>query len=528
MTSPFSLPLREPYDGVVYTGRSAVLLEPAAPVGTDPFLGTVQALAQRMHEANAGFDKWDRYYTGDQPMQYMAPAVRAQVGTRLGRLVLNWPEVIVDSVNRRLGVDGFSLGESSEADAELWRIYTANELDEETPLGFADALVHGITYLLVWPNDDDPSTPVITYESAHQMAVEYEPGNRRVRAALKRWRDGDTEHATLYLSDRVIRYEAPGSALDLPSLPAFERVEVLDNPFGAVPVVPMVNRGRLLNRGGRSELASVAPIADGINKLVADMMTTSEFYVTPRRWATGFAELPPPGSPEHERFRAMMREFVENADKATMLTAGQGVAFGQFPEATLDGFVKGVHLLTSALAAIGGLPPDDLGLNQVNPASAEARRAAETTLVNRVREKHSSFGGGLKRTMRLAVAALDGRPLAAIDPRYGLLAVDWRDPATPALSQAMDAAAKGKEAGIYDDEAAREQVGLSVIERAAIKARAEEAAAAAATSDVRARYALARELMTDGLDQNAALAAVGLLQAAALNSAAQQPPAPPQ
>jgi hypothetical protein len=57
------------------------------------------------------------------------------------------------------------------------------------------------------------------------------------------------------------------------------------------------------------------------------------------------------------------------------------VEFGQFPEATLEGFVAGINLLTASLASIGGLPPDDLGLNTTNPASAEARRAAETTLI---------------------------------------------------------------------------------------------------------------------------------------------------
>ncbi len=53
-----------------------------------------------------------------------------------------------------------------------------------------------------------------------------------------------------------------------------------------------------------------------------------------------------------------------------------------------------------------------------------------------------------------------------------------------------------------------------------MKDRAEEAAAQAATSDVRARLALADELVaTRGLTQNAALATVGLIQGAALNSA---------
>jgi hypothetical protein len=80
------------------------------------------------------------------------------------------------------------------------------------------------------------------------------------------------------------------------------------------------------------------------------------------------------------------------------------VQFGQFPEANLDGFGSAIRLLTSALAAIGGLPPDDLGLNQVNPASAEARRAAETVLVLRAREKQSSNERAYVRAMRMAVA----------------------------------------------------------------------------------------------------------------------------
>ena len=55
----------------------------------------------------------------------------------------------------------------------------------------------------------------------------------------------------------------------------------MPNPLGAVPIVPIVNSGRLLNRAGRSELASIAPMADGINKLATDMMVTAEFYTDP-------------------------------------------------------------------------------------------------------------------------------------------------------------------------------------------------------------------------------------------------------
>lgn len=493
----------------------------------DPRLDLVTRLTKQLNNANRGYDWVDRYYTGDQPLSFMAPEVVAQVGDRLAPLVINWPETIVDSVARRLHVEGFRMGQGGEADDELWRIWTANELDEEFPLGISDTLVHGIAYLSVWGNDDDPETPTVSLESAHQVTVEYEPNGRTVRSALKRWTDGGIVYSTLYTPDEVVRYAA--SATQTGVQPRYEVDQILTNPLGAVPLVPIVNRGRLLNRAGRSELASIAPIADGINKLATDMVLTSEWYVTPRRWATGLAELPAMGTPEHDRMRAMMEQFIEKAPKSKMLTAGPGVQFGQFPEATLDGFIKGVNLLTAALAAIGGLPPDDLGLNTTNPASAEARRAAETTLILRAKEKQRGMGGSAKRAMILAVAARDGLRVDEVAQEYRRMAVAWKDPATPAISQAMDAAVKGVESGIYDVEAGQETVGMSPVERAAVKARAEQAAALTATADVRARLDLMREILADPnlqMTPNAAAAAVGLMQAAAINSAETAPPAP--
>jgi len=501
VTSPLALPIRRASD--------------------DPLIATVERLADKMAKANIDFDKWDRYYSGDQPLAFLAPEVEAQVGDRLAPMVINWPETIVDSVNRRVKAEGFLLGQGGSADDELWRIWTANGMHEDAPLGQIDALVHGLGFISVWGNDEDPSTPLMSFESAHQVAVEYEPGtgDRVVRAALKRWQDGDDVFSYLYLPDRVLKYRSPYSAT-VPSS-RYELIEVVPNPLGAVPIVPMVNRGRLLNRDGRSELASVAPLADGINKLATDLMITSEFFVAPRRWMTGVQIPEDPAA--RERFRAEMRKYQEEAAKSKVWMGGSGVAYGQFPEATLEGFVSGIKLLTSALASIGGLPPDDLGLNQVNPASAEARRAAETVLVLRSEEKQSSNGRSYTRAMRLAVAARDGVPLRGLPTEFARMSVDWRDPATQAIAQEMDAAVKGVEAGVYDREAAQARVGMGPAERLAMKARAADAA----TADVDARMAKARELVsTDGLTLNAAMAAVGLLQAAAVNSAESAAPAP--
>lgn len=491
------------------------LMPSLSAVSEDPDLAAVGRMSSALDVANREFDRVDRYYTGDQPLAFMSPEVTAQVGDRLSPLVINWPETIVDSVARRVNPEGFRLGQGATADDELWRIFTANDLDEESPLGIVDMLVHGITYLSVWGNEDDPLTPRITFESAHQVTVEYEPGGRQVRSALKRWRDGSTTYATLYTRDRVTRYAAHASAFTAPL--KYEVDQILDNPLRAVPIVPMVNKGRLLNRSGRSELASIAPIADGINKLATDMLVTAEFYTTPRRYATGM-QLPSQGA-DRERLQAEAAAYWEQAQKSKTWLAGKDVEFGQFPEATLDGFVAGINLLTACLAAIGGLPPDDLGLNTTNPESAEARRAAETVLILRAKEKQRACGGSLARAMRLAVAARDGLALANVPQEFSRMQIAWREPATPAIAQAMDAAVKGVDAGILDIEAAQESVGMSPIERAAVRARAEDAAARGATANVRARLVLADELVsTRGLTQNAALVAVGLLQATGLNA----------
>ena len=409
---------------------------PAVSLTRDPNLALIRSLSGKLDTANREYNRVDRYYTGDQPLAFMAPEVIAQVGSRLAPLVINWPEVIVDSVNRRLHPEGFRLGQGAETDDELWRIFTANDLHEEYPLGQSDALVHGIAYLSVWGNDDDPQTPTISFESAHQVTVEYDPGGRTVRSALKTWADGTDTFATLYLADRVIRYVSKSALLGTGS--SYEVDQILENPLGAVPIVPLVNKGRLLNRNGRSELASVAPIADGINKLATDMMVTSEFYQTPRRYATGI-QIPEDGS-DRARLQAEAEAYWEKATKSKTWLAGTGVQFGQFAEADLDGFVKGINLLTSALSSIGGLPPDDLGLNQVNPASAEARRAAETVLVLRAEEKQDSFGPRYCRAQRMAIAARDGIPLRAVPSDYSQMAAAWKDPATQAIAQSMDAA----------------------------------------------------------------------------------------
>lgn len=482
---------------------------------------TLTRLLGKLDRQLPGVSKADAYYAGTQPLSFLAPEIKAHVGERLTSLAINWPRTIVDSVQRRLYVEGFRVGKGHDADDELWRMWQASDLDEWTQLGQVDALVHARAFMLVWGNDDDPETPMITAESAHQVVVDYAPGTRTVRAAAKRFGDGSTKRATLYLPDRVLRFHATrGIGRSGP----WELDVQLDNPLDAVPVIPLVNRPRLTNLDGISELADVMPIADAINKLATDMMVVSEYHAGPRRWATGIdlSVGSNAGNASVERMQAQAQEYWDQAKQGKTWLAGKDVQFGQFQEATLDNFVAAISLLTAQVAAVAGLPPHYLGINTDNPASAEAIRSAETTLVERAREKQRTWGGAYERAMRLAIAVRDGVPLAEVPREFQRMEVIWRDPRTETKAVDADAAMKLYTTGLIDDVQAQEDIGLTPTQRDAIAERRRAQAETAATADVTAKMNLARQLQqTDGLSQNAALAAVGLLAAASTNAAEQ-------
>jgi hypothetical protein len=468
-------------------------------------------------QSPAGYDALDAYYCGNQPLRFLDPEVMSQTQGRLQPLSINWARVIVGSIEERLDVEGFRLGADQAADDDLWRIWQANNLDEWSQLGHVDAMAHGRAFGLVWGNEEDPTTPRISVESARQMTVSYRPGTRRLAAAAKVYADPDApstgsvapQVGWLYLPDRTEHYRQRGTGGN------WELIDTLDNPLGVVPVVPLVNRPRLTDPAGESELVDVIPLIDAVNKLATDMMVSSEFSAQIRRWATGL-EIPKEAQ-ANARLQTEVREKWDNATKSKTLLAGPGVTFGQFQEAALDNFGGAIRLLVSQIAAIAGLPPHYLGLSGDNPASADAIRSAEASLVKKALRKQRGFGGSWEDLMRLSVAVREGVSYDNLPEGYSRLETLWRDPTTPTPGAKADAALKltSGDAPIIDVDQAREDLGYTPGQIAAMNSRSDAARANAVTADVRARVDQATLLMTSqGLSQAAAFAAVGLLAAA--------------
>jgi hypothetical protein len=455
----------------------------------------------------------DQYYAGEQALSFLPPDIQRATMGRLRPLIINWPRLVIDSIEERLDVEGFRFGTDMPADKRCWDIWQQNNLDEASQQCHVEALLHARAYALVWADELDNGQPRISIESSAQMSVVYFPGSTKIAHATKNWVEGDTSFLTIYRPDIIERYMAETSSLasDMSyTSSAWElREEPISHDLGEVPVVPFVNRPRLSRPFGESELADVIPLADAVNKLATDMMVTSEFHATKRRWATGL-EIPQ-NSGSNERFAEDVRQKWDQATTGKTWLAGQGVQFGEFTEASLSNFVNGIELLTGSIAALAGLPPHYLGLtNAGNPASADAIRSSEAALVKRAQRKQRVFGGSWERVMRLALRVQD----PTLPAGAASMETIWGNPETPTVAQKVDAATKLDGIGMpFRQNLEDLNYTPTQIERI-LTMRADDA-----LTDVAKQLAAADQIVKQyGVSRSAALSAVGLNEAALYES----------
>lgn len=374
-------------------------------------------------------------YEMRSPRMYMHPEIFREIGDRLQQVVLAWPMLVVDSLEERLDVEGFRLPDEDSGDDDLWRVWQENDLDENSQLAHIDALVMRRCYAAVGTNDDDPTTPLVTYESPLEVYADIDPRTRAVRAALRRYCGyqgsyvRDTEHyATLYLPDQTVFYQRTGVAGQ------YNEIDRDKHGLGEVPIVPLVNRTRLADYCGRSEMHAILPLAHAANKIATDMMTAAEFHALPIRGVMGLslADFEDQAGNKLTALQVMLGRLLAIPDDD-----GQAKTF-EFTSSSLDNFTTVLDKLAQIIAALGALPPHYVGFTTDNPASADAIRSNEMRLVKRAERKQRKFGGSHERTMRLVHRFMAGD----WDPRLKRLETIWRDASTPTVAQSADAAVK--------------------------------------------------------------------------------------
>lgn len=399
------------------------------------------------------------YYRGNQRLAYASKQFRKYHGDRYRDFSDNWVQVVSDSPVERLTVTGIQPSGATEADAESWRVWQENALDADSQLGFLGAVNSARSYVLVWGNPDDESTPEVTFEDASQCIVVYEPGSRRRRrAALKRWDDGARSFATLYLPHEVWKFErallGPGEKSPQmqqvdEELRRWDRREIesepypLPNPMGVVPMVELPNRPTLAE-DPISDVTGVISMQNAVNLLWAQLFTASDYASFPQRIVLG-AEIPEiPILDEQGRIVGSRPVDIERfAVDRVMFFEGDDVKVTEWTAANLEAYTKVIEVAVGHIAAQTRTPQHYL-IGKMANLSGDALLAAETGLVKRVEEKQIWFGQALREMFRLIALAQGDAPKARAIASGRLL---WADAESRSQAQLADALTKLKQIG---------------------------------------------------------------------------------
>lgn len=413
--------------------------------------------ARLIDRASALRTVW-RYYRGDFEWKYADKDLRRVFGHVFyqSRVGINWMALVCSAPAQRLQVEGFRVGGAKEADPAAWDIWQHANLDEQSRVVHDLSILFGVSYATVWLREDDSEHPRITVEHPATCAIESDPRDRQERlAGLRTYVDAfGYQRAELFLPDAMYAWRsetpAPESGYHAASavqwIPDEEIVEggMMANPAKAVPIVEFANAGQVSWPGEddgaylaqRSELHPVIPIQDAINNLLRTALIAANFQGYRQRWGVGLqvdrdAETGKPLQP------------FESGPSHIWAVENPEAKLGEFGTTDIGNLMQGIDDLVRYLAAVGQLPPHLLN-SQADRLSGESIRAAESSLVAKVRAKQAMFGGAWEEVMRVAGRLSDN---AALAQAHGSETM-WGDPETQTLAQLYDAALKAAQVGV--------------------------------------------------------------------------------
>jgi hypothetical protein len=389
-------------------------------------------------------------------------------------LPANFMPLVVDAEAERLIVQGFRFANRGSGDDATWKIWQDNQLDAESQIAHEIALTKGVAYTLVAPPLQGSTSPLITIEDPSEMILETAPGNRRIRhAALKVFTDDEGyARAYLYLPAEIYRWRSAQARTDQThtSLESVQWQPYADegedwpivNPFGVVPVIPLVNQPRR-DGTGRSAIEPVMGNQSAINKLRFDALVASEFVAFPQRWVTN---IDIPVDPDTGRPIAPFKPGVDNLWALRRPTPDETAeygdkvpepAFGQFAAADLRPYIDLITSEVGQMSANSRTPYHYLlGTPSSVPPSGESLKSSEAPLVKKVGRQAVHFGEGWEETMRLALVAAGQKSKARTDGE-----TIWADPETRNEAARTDSILKQYAAGLLPDEFALEELGYS-------------------------------------------------------------------
>jgi hypothetical protein len=363
------------------------------------------------------YDRYRRYYDGDQATRLSQPHFDRAFGKLYEALTYNRSNSVVDAIADRLRLTGFQGEGGVDVPDDLMAIWNENRMDKREGEVNQEALTAGDGYVIIWPHPQS-GRPVIWPQDAQCIRVLYDdeqPG--LILLAAKLWRTTDDYiRLNLYLPDRLEKYISRAKhKSNLPSsanaFEVFQPEGDLRTPLGydwfteqlpSVPVFHFANNART-GRYGRSELRDVIPLQDGLNYAMALLMSSTEHEGYKQKYATG---LP-----------ANWQDSGVDVGRDSMLVANDPQAkFGNFEAGDLQSLIRVSEQFDVQIARVSKIPVHYLAMAGDFP-SGEALKTAESPFVRKVQDRQVAFGNIWEDVMTLAMRML-GVDVPELEAQY--------------------------------------------------------------------------------------------------------------
>ena len=407
----------------------------------------VDDLSRRLFTSYGDDQRFDRYYEGSQRLTHIGLAVPPEL--RKFETVLNWCRTVVDSVSDRMRMKAFYLPGEQQASEALRESWDYNNLDSESIAHHQEMLILGRGFVSVGANEEDPEFPLIQVENPRELAVDIDHRHRRLRAAVRVMPSendapGTPSNAVLYLPDSTMRLKRHQGRWVVEDRD--------DHGLGRVPLVMFLNRRRVGQWTGVSEMVDAIPLVDAAARSLTNLQLAGETHSVPQKYVLGMSKgdfVDANGNPI-PAWEAYFNAIWANQSKDAKV--------GQFAASDLSNFHNTVDHYASKLAGLYGLPARYVGITSVNPAAEGAIRAEEARLILNVEKKAALAGDGWGWVMGLVERFRTGEWVSG-----SRIKTDWFDAGTPTYAQRADALTKmyNSGQGILSREGVWEELGWS-------------------------------------------------------------------
>jgi uncharacterized protein (UPF0305 family) len=211
---------------------------------------------------------------------------------------------------------------------------------------------------------------------------------------------------------------------------------VILNTYGRVPVFHLANNAGC-GEFGHSELESVVPLQDALNKAFMDKLVSMEFDSFRQRWATGLEpEKDPDTGQPTVSFRPGRDHLWFVADKETR--------FGEFSDYDLSKFNEVENALVMHIARVSGTPLHYMNLQSGEFPSGEAMRTAEAPFIAKVKDRQTAWGNVWEDAMAFALQI-------AGESEEVRLSAQWKEAAPYSDAERLAVAKQKVELGVPEE-----------------------------------------------------------------------------